>query len=75
MLDQYYNMVNSLGGLDKLNCLNNSIIDIINSDEYQTVWNNYWGDNKLFTCARVCGIDNEFTKPSGQYEKIETVNS
>lgn len=75
ILNQYNLMVESLGGLDKLNCITNTIKDIINSDEYQTVWDSYWGDNKLFTCARVCGKDIEFTQPTGQYEKRENINS
>jgi MoaA/NifB/PqqE/SkfB family radical SAM enzyme len=69
ILNQYNLMVTSLGGLEQLNCLNHSIKDIVNSSEYQSVWESYWGDNKLFTCARVCGKDIEFTQPIGQYEK------
>jgi hypothetical protein len=75
ILNQYNLMVESLGGLDSLNCINRDIKDIVNSNEYQNVWNDYWGDNKLFTCARVCGKKLEFTPPIGQYEKRENINN
>jgi MoaA/NifB/PqqE/SkfB family radical SAM enzyme len=69
MLNQYYELVNSLGGLDKLDTTKQSIKDIIESTEYQTVWDEYWGENKLMTCARVCGKTMSFSKPNDQFEK------
>ena len=75
ILKQYHLMVESFGGIEQLNCINRDIKDIVNSDEYRTVWNSYWGDNKLFTCARVCGKKLEFTPPIGQYEKRQNINS
>ena len=44
--------------------------DIINDSRWQSVWEDYWGEKKLITCARACGnmIDN-FSKPKDQFIK------
>ena len=62
MLKQHSEMVSKLGNI---NALSRSIKDIIESNEYQTVWNEYWTTNKLITCARTCG-DGNFAKPRDQ---------
>jgi hypothetical protein len=56
-------MVASLGNI---NVIDNSIKNIIDSEPYQTVWNEYWTTNKLITCARTCGINTDFAKPKDQ---------
>jgi MoaA/NifB/PqqE/SkfB family radical SAM enzyme len=65
MLKQHHEMVASLGDI---NTKTRSIKSIVNSDEYQTVWNAYWTTNKLITCARTCG-DGNFAKPKDQIVK------
>lgn len=65
---QYFDLVNDLGGIDRLNVLKNSIQDIINSSTWQTVWLKYWNDTKLITCAKSCGI-NKISKPQQQVIK------
>lgn len=69
-LEQYKDLVESLGGIESLSALNRSIKEIINDNKWQTAWNSYWNDKKLITCARVCGkmIDN-FSKPTDQFIK------
>lgn len=71
MLEQYYELVESLGGIEKLSAINNSIKDIIDDERWQTVWREYWGPNKLITCARVCGkVEDYFvSKPKDQFIK------
>lgn len=55
MLKEYHELIYSLGGIENLNAMNRSIKDIIDSTEYQTVWDDYWYDKKLIICARMCG--------------------
>jgi hypothetical protein len=70
LLEQYYNLVNSLGGIEKLSALNYSIKEIIDREEWQTVWEEYWTTKKLYTCARVCGKTSQnFSKPKDQFIK------
>jgi len=63
MLRQHWDLMNSLGDT---NTLTRSVKDIINSNEYQTVWDNYWNKDKLITCARTCGVNTSFAKPRDQ---------
>ena len=71
ILKQYHNLVNTLGGIDKLNAINNTVESIVNSEAYQTAWTEYWTTNKLITCARTCGVSNvEFAKPRNQVQEI-----
>ena len=43
------------GGLEQFNLRNRSIKEIIDSDEWQTVWDDVFANNDLMVCARVCG--------------------
>jgi MoaA/NifB/PqqE/SkfB family radical SAM enzyme len=68
MLKQYYELVDSLGGIDALDTEKRSVREIIDSPEYQTVWDSYWNENKLITCARACGVMPEvFSTPNDQF--------
>jgi MoaA/NifB/PqqE/SkfB family radical SAM enzyme len=69
ILQEYQELIASLGGIDNVDAQQKSIKDIINSNEYQTVWAEYWKEKKLITCARTCGqmpADN-FSKPMDQF--------
>jgi MoaA/NifB/PqqE/SkfB family radical SAM enzyme len=55
MLSQYHDIVESFGGIDKLNAVTNTVKDIVDSDSYQQLWFNYWNERSLITCARMCG--------------------
>jgi MoaA/NifB/PqqE/SkfB family radical SAM enzyme len=75
ILRQYYELVKSLGGIDALNGEKKTVKDIINSEAYQTVWDSYWNDNKLITCARSCGVLPEvFSTPRDQFTKREALH-
>ena len=65
---QYVNLINDLGNT---NALENSIQDVLDSPDWQSVWNKYWSTEKLITCARTCGV-NKLSKPKDQF--IEKVN-
>jgi hypothetical protein len=73
MVNQYYSLVNSLNGIDSLDCTKHSIKTIIDSEPYQTVWADYWGKDMLMTCARVCG-KTPTSKPNDQFENRKTIN-
>lgn len=68
ILDQYYELVNDLGGLDSLNAVQHGVEQIINSSQWQSVWEPYWNQKKLITCARVCGVS-KLSKPNDQFVK------
>jgi MoaA/NifB/PqqE/SkfB family radical SAM enzyme len=63
MMRQHTELVASLGNI---NTFTKSVKDIVDSNEYQTVWDSYWTTNKLITCARTCGINTDFAKPRDQ---------
>lgn len=68
ILNQYYQLVESLGGNNAIDAEKRSIKEIINSQEYQTVWDNYWHDDKLITCVRSCGkIPDIMSTPRDQF--------
>lgn len=66
--EQYYELVDSLGGLENLHALNRSVREIIDDPKWQTAWHRYWNENKLITCARVCG-KTKMSKPVDQFVK------
>ena len=69
---EYFDLVNALGGIDALDGKKKPLKDIINSDEYQNVWNSYWTDKKLITCGRTCGVQPElFSTPQDQFTSRE----
>lgn len=71
ILDQYFELVKDLR---IINTLEKSIKEIINSTEYQNVWNKYWHDRKLITCARTCGKNN-LSKPIDQFVERKELQS
>lgn len=66
MLKQHRAMVDRLGNI---NTFETPVKDIIDSEPYQTVWDDYWTTNKLITCARTCGVNTDFAKPRDQIVK------
>ncbi len=60
---QYADLINDLGNT---NALENTVQSVIDSDAWQTVWEKYWGKEKLITCARTCGV-NKLSKPKDQF--------
>jgi MoaA/NifB/PqqE/SkfB family radical SAM enzyme len=66
MLRQHHELIIKLGSI---NSFLRPVKDIIESNEYQTSWDEYWTTNKLITCARTCGINTDFAKPRDQIVK------
>jgi len=71
ILNQYYQLVESLGGIDTVDAMQHHVKDIIDNDAWQNVWSEYWADKKLITCARVCG-KTQTSKPIDQFVKRVT---
>lgn len=72
MVNQYNDLVESLGNIEALNAITHTVEDIVNSHEYQTVWNTYWNEKKLITCARMCGVApiSNFAKSRDQQAEV-----
>lgn len=68
IVDQYYELVEDLGGLENLNTTTYGIKEILNRDSWQNVWEKYWTTKKLITCARTCG-KSKLSTPSDQFVK------
>ena len=64
------NLVDYIGNND---LRQRSIKEIIDSDQWQTVWSVYWNEKKLSTCARTCGKFPEkiITQYGDQFLKTE----
>lgn len=76
ILRQYYQLVDSLGGHNAIDAEKRSIKEIINSQEYQTVWDNYWHDDKLITCVRSCGKNSDImSTPRDQFTKTNKLKN
>jgi MoaA/NifB/PqqE/SkfB family radical SAM enzyme len=67
MLDQYNSLVDDLGNT---NALEKTLEEIIDSPAWQTVWKQYWKENKLITCAKTCGKLKEIPRPKDQFINI-----
>jgi hypothetical protein len=52
MVEQHNSMIARLG---EVNMINRSLEDIINSDAYQSMWQDMWHGDKSIVCARTCG--------------------
>lgn len=73
VMEQYRDLLTDFGGIDNLDTRKRSVKDIIDSNEYQTVWAKWWNDPKMITCARTCGTNN-ISKPTDQFIKRENFN-
>jgi MoaA/NifB/PqqE/SkfB family radical SAM enzyme len=63
ILAQYYELVSEIG---EINLLKTSIKNIVESESFQTVWEKYWKEKKLYMCVRICGKNN-LSKHLDQY--------
>lgn len=76
ILSQYYDLIDSFGGIESLNVETRTVKEIIDSKEYQTLWDEYWNNKKLITCVRTCGVAPEiFSTPKDQFITHEELNS
>jgi hypothetical protein len=69
MKNQYANLIDDFGGIQKLHAFN-GIQAIIDGPVWQAIWEQNWnGEDKLITCARTCGKFNtvQFAQPNDQF--------
>jgi hypothetical protein len=52
MVEQHHQMIERLG---EVNTMLRSVEDIIDSEAYQTMWEDMWINDKSIVCARTCG--------------------
>lgn len=71
MVSQYHDLVSSLGGLDNLNAIKKPLNEIIDSYEYQTVWDTYWNEKKLIKCVRMCGVSKSMDYSQPKHQRTE----
>jgi MoaA/NifB/PqqE/SkfB family radical SAM enzyme len=55
-LEQYQDLISTLGGSDLLNAANRSLKEIIQDSNWQNSWKPFWTTKKLIMCARTCGF-------------------
>jgi MoaA/NifB/PqqE/SkfB family radical SAM enzyme len=67
IISQYNDLIQSLGGLDKLNALEHGIKTILSMSQWNSVWETYWNEKKLITCGRSCGVTDKFSIPTDQF--------
>jgi hypothetical protein len=68
MMSQHIDMIKTIG---EVNTLLRTVEDIIDSTEYQSMWDEYWTTKKLLICARTCGVSKkiEFSLPREQWKQ------
>ena len=69
ILNQHNDLMSKLGNTS---AMDRTVEEIVNSDSYQTVWQDYWTDQKLITCARTCGVAPSitFSQPKDQIVNV-----
>lgn len=53
--EQYNSLLEDLGGEEHCDLTKTSISDFMEDSRWHTVWDKYWKDEKLITCAKTCG--------------------
>ena len=73
MLEQHHKMIARLG---EVNVLKRSLDNIIDSEEYQSIWGDMWNNDKSIVCARTCGKHPEakISKNTDQFSEYTDFN-
>jgi sulfatase maturation enzyme AslB (radical SAM superfamily) len=75
MLDEHHSLIKALGGSELQNAYCRSIKDIIDSDSYQTTWQNFWNNKQLTMCVAVCGTSTKISKPKEMFVERNNLDS
>jgi len=67
MLGEHAALMAALGGEQALNAHHRSIKDIIESPAYQTIWDGFWQQGQLTTCAGHCGVNTPISRPEEMF--------
>ena len=75
-IKSFNNMVDKFGGIENLNLRNRSIQEIVDSIEWQTLWNDSFINDKLPVCGRTCGKFDEpiVSQCRDQFLELDTFN-
>jgi MoaA/NifB/PqqE/SkfB family radical SAM enzyme len=57
---QVFEIINELGGLENLNAKGYGIKNIINRDQWQTMWAEKWKENSSACCTILCSADSPY---------------
>ncbi len=63
---QVYEIIDELGGLNSLDARHRGIKDIIESDQWQTIWHEKWQSNGSICCTVMCSADSPYIKLKDQ---------
>lgn len=66
-----YDLINELGGDNKINVLNRGIKNIIENTQWQTIWHEKWASNKSMCCTTMCSASSPFVKLQSQFQNRE----
>jgi MoaA/NifB/PqqE/SkfB family radical SAM enzyme len=68
LINQCWDVVDKIGGLDCINTYTRSIKEIIEEGTFQQVWESQWhGDNKHLMCSGQCGKTTEWSQSPDQF--------
>lgn len=72
----FQNVLKQFGGVEQFNLRNRTIKEIINSHEWQTVWDRTFEENSLRICTRTCGKFPEvsISQTQDQFLNLEVFN-
>jgi len=54
-LEEFYKWLSDLGGISAIDLNKKTIEEVLESESWQTIWDTYWHDKKMLTCAKNCG--------------------
>jgi sulfatase maturation enzyme AslB (radical SAM superfamily) len=69
--DMFFKLVDKFGGMEQFNLRNRSIEEIVNSNEWQTIWTDSFTNNPLRVCTRTCG---KFSTPTLSQSRDQFLN-
>jgi len=69
-------LIESVGGYSSIDLTKKSLKDILSDKQWSGIWQKYWNDKKLATCAKTCGIFPQkiLTQYEDQFLKVEQLN-
>lgn len=66
----FNNLIERFGGIKNFNCNNKTISEIVDSFEWQTIWDETFVSNPLPACTRACG---KFNTPTVNHSKDQFI--
>jgi len=72
--NQHTKFIEDLGGFATIDVSKKSLLDIISTPVWHSIWDKYWHTDKLIMCARICGKIKEISQPRQQVIYTETLN-